>query len=345
MPIPEQHSDHTKRPTLAQVAALAGVSHQTVSRVVNDFEGVRPATREKVYKAINQLGYRRNAAARALVTNESKLVGVIAVGSFLYGPVTTLSALEQAARRHGYMTLLATVRNVDKAHLDAAINQCLERSVDALIIIAARETWVRYTSTLELNVPIIVVGPRPSNLGSLVCVSVDQSAGAEMAVNHLAELGHRDVLLLAGPTGWVDAQERLVSAMATCNHHGINSTVIEGDWSAKCGHDVGLEILAMPERERPTAIFAANDQMALGLLSAFNMHGLSVPDEISVIGFDDVPDAGYYSPALTSVRQDFSTLGQRVLEACLAILSGNTPDTELVAPSLKVRGSTAAPRA
>ena len=336
------HPSH--RPTLAEVAALAGVSHQTVSRVVNDFPGVKPSTRDRVQAAIAELGYRRNTAARSLVTNESRLVGVIAVGSFLYGPTSTLAAIEDAAREHGYMTLLATVKNTDGANLGAAVNECLERSVDALIIIANQEMWVRYSSTLDVDVPLIVVGPRPNDIGSLTCMSVNQAHGAEMAIDHLDFLGHRKIGILAGPRDWVDAQQRLSGALTACYKKGIESEVREGDWSAKQGYETGLELLELPAHDRPTAIFAANDLMALGLLAAFNQQGLSVPDDISVMGFDDVPGAEFYSPPLTTIRQDFTTLGRKVLAACLDLINGNEPDVELVKPILRVRASTSAPR-
>lgn len=334
---------HPRRPTLAEVATFAGVSHQTVSRVVNNFEGVRPATRERVQAAISELGYRRNTAARALVTNESKLVGVIAVGSFLYGPTSTLASIEGAARDHGYMTLLATVKDADEKNLNSAIDQCLERSVDALIIIANQEMWVRYTSTLNIDIPLIVVGPRPFDIGSLTCMSVNQAHGAEIAINHLDSLGHKKIGILAGPRDWVDAQQRLSGALTACYRKDIVAEVHEGDWSSKRGFQVGMEILETSQHDRPTAIFANNDQMALGLLSAFNQHGLSVPHDISVMGFDDTPDAEYYSPSLTTIRQDFTTLGTKVVSACLDLIYGREPNFELVAPILKVRTSTAPP--
>src|SRR5699024_1389698 len=239
------HNQPNHRPTLAEVAAVAGVSHQTVSRVINSYPGVRPATRERVQDAVRKLGYRRNTAARSLVTNESRLVGVIAVGSFLYGPTSTLAAIEDAAREHGYMTLLATVKDTDGANLGAAVNECLERSVDALIIIANQEMWVRYSSTLDVDVPLIVVGPRPNDIGSLTCMSVNQAHGAEMAIEHLDFLGHRKIGILAGPRDWVDAQQRLSGALTACYKKRIESGVRESDWSAKQGSETGREVMEL----------------------------------------------------------------------------------------------------
>lgn len=337
------HHQPNHRPTLAEVAALAGVSHQTVSRVINSYPGVRPATRERVQDAIRKLGYRRNTAARSLVTRESRLIGVIAIGSFLYGPTSTLSSIERAARDNGYMTLLATMNNAEEADLNQAIEQCLEHSVDILIIIANREIWVHYADKLDLDIPVILVGPRAANQVNHICISVDQTRGAEMAIEHLHSLGHRHIGILPGPQDWVDAQQRLAGAIDTCTRLGITPDVYEGDWTGGAGHTVGVTISKLPSAKRPTAIFACNDQMALGALSAFNETGISVPAEISIIGFDDVPDSPFYSPALTTIRQDFETLGPRVITTALSLLRGEETDPELVPPTISIRESTSTP--
>src|SRR5699024_7144553 len=146
---PTCHNPPTRRPTLAEVAAVAGVSHQTVSRVINSYPGVRPATRERVQDAVRKLGYRRNTAARSLVTRESRLIGVIAIGAFLLRPTLTISRIERAARDNGHMTFLATMKDAEEADLNQAIGQCLERSVDILILIANREVWVHFASKLD----------------------------------------------------------------------------------------------------------------------------------------------------------------------------------------------------
>ncbi|APT89386.1 hypothetical protein CFRA_09135 [Corynebacterium frankenforstense DSM 45800] len=329
---------------MAEVAAVAGVSHQTVSRVINGFPGVRPQTREKVQAAVDQLGYRRNLAARALVTRQSRLIGVIAVGSFLYGPTSTLASLERAARDHSYLTLIATIAETSDEQFSAALDEFLERSVEAIIVIASRESLVWFAGSLDLDIPLIIVGPRPADLDQLTCLSVDQTAGAELAVTHLAELGHRDVTLLAGPANWVDAQRRFDGALTQSEMLGIQPRIARGDWSPGSGYAAGVKIAQLQPEARPTAVFCANDHMALGLLAAFHAHRISVPDEISVIGFDDLPGSGFYFPALTTIHQDFDALGTKVIKAALAMISGATPDTDPVPPKLVKRESTAAPR-
>lgn len=324
-------------PSLNAVAQLAGVSHQTVSRVINDFPGVRPETRERVVEAIAALGYRRNNAARTLVTQRSGLIGVIAVGSFLFGPTSTLASIEEASREHGYMTLLSTLRRADEVALRDAVDACLDRAVEAIVIIASRESLVRLSASLRTGVPVIVVGPSPVGADGLHTLSVDQELGGRLAVRHLAELGHREITVLSGPLDWIDAQDRLRGARAECAERGLTATVVDGDWTAARGHEVGLDLVA---GGLPTAVFAANDHMALGLLSAFNAHGARVPDDVSVVGFDDVAGSDYFSPALTTIRQDFTTLGHRVLAAALVLLEGGSPDLTPIAPTLAERAST-----
>lgn len=345
---PTQRASAGRPPSLRDVAERAQVSHQTVSRVVNDFPGVRSATRERVLAAIDDLGYRRNNAARTLVTQRSGLIGVIAVGSFLFGPTSTLAAIEEAARKHGYMPLLATLRENSKDELIGAVDAALDHDVEALVVIASRESMVRSTADLQLSVPLIVVGPSPADVDELATLSVDQRAGARAAIDHLAALGHRRVVLLAGPHDWVDAQQRLTSAQRRCEHHGISCDVVFGDWSAASGFQAGQELLARWASDLgtplPTAVFAANDHMALGLLASLNAADVAVPGDISVVGFDDIAGADYFSPALTTVRQDFTSLGHQVLLATLSALAGEPMDLNPVPAELCVRASTAPPR-
>ncbi len=339
-------SPHTtpNPPTMADVAAAAGVSHQTVSRVINNFNGVRPATRQRVEDAIRALGYRRNHAARALVTQRSGLIGVIAVGSFLYGPTNTLATIEKSARSHGHLTLLATVEEADEDLFRAALDEFLDHSVEAVVVIAAQEPLVRYSSSLSLDIPLLIVGPRPDNLGSLPCMGVDQKAGARLAVEHLVDLGHTDLALVSGPRHWVEAQQRMDSALLACEEHGVHPRVFSGDWSPEAGYRVGQSLASIPADRRPTGVVMANDHMALGMIAALREHHIELPGEISVVGFDDVPEAGYYSPALTTVHQDFRSLGGRVIDALHALLQGDEPDLSPMVPTLTVRASTQPPR-
>ncbi|WP_202864883.1 LacI family DNA-binding transcriptional regulator [Rothia halotolerans] len=330
-----------RRPSMAEVAQHAGVSHQTVSRVINGFAGVRPQTKERIEAAIAELGYRRNNAARTLVTRRSGLLGVIAAGSFLYGPTSTLAGIEEAARHRSYTTLLATIREGAQQEFENAIGVCLDRAVEAIVVIAAQEDVMRYLSSLSVDVPVIVVGPDPHELPSLATMSVDQNEGARLAVRHLLELGHRRIVLLSGPERWVDAAQRTKGAVEECAAAGVDPVVVHGDWTPASGYRLGREIAERAEPEGALAVFAANDAMALGLLSALHEARVEVPGRVSVVGFDDIPEAEFFTPSLTTVRQDFTELGHRVVEAVMAEVDGQEADLTPVPPTLSRRGSTA----
>ncbi len=325
---------------MAEVAQVAGVSHQTVSRVINGFEGVRPETKLRVEEAIQELGYRPNAVARALATHTTKVVGVIAVGSFLYGPSRTLAAVSEAAQARGYAILISTIREADETAFGNAIGEFLETNTAAIIVIAARKSLSQYADQLDLDVAIIMVGRRVDSSPNLPSMSVDQGEGARTAIRHLTQLGHERIAILSGPSNWTDAVWRREEAIVECAEAGITPMIFEGDWTAHSGYAAGIRISTLPSAQRPTAIFSANDQMALGLFNAFFATGISVPRDISVIGFDDVPEAEYYSPSLTTIFQDFASLGHRVLDAAIALINDEEPNTTPVPAELRVRSST-----
>lgn len=323
------------------VAALAGVSHQTVSRVLNDHPRVRPETRQRVLDAIAQLGYRRNSAARALVTRRTGTIGVVTSGSALFGPTSTLIALEHAARDAGLFVSVATVPTWAADQVSTVLEHFMSQGVDGVVVIAAHDDAVVAVQAFDEPVPIVMVGPK--NLpGPLHSVAVDQYAGGRLAVRHLLELGHRDVVHLAGPVDWLDARWRIEGWRDELAAAGIRAgEPIPGDWSAQRGYDVGRELAA---GELPTAVFAANDQLALGLLRAFAEAGLRVPTDVSVVGFDDVDGSAHFFPPLTTVRQEFGALGRRCMELLLGAIAGECVDSGLIAPSIMVRASSGPPR-
>jgi len=323
------------------VAALAGVSHQTVSRVLNDHPRVRPETRQRVLDAIAQLGYRRNSAARALVTRRTGTIGVVTSGSALFGPTSTLIALEHAARDAGLFVSVATVPTWRADQVSTVLEHFMSQGVDGVVVIAAHDDAVVAVQAFDEPVPIVMVGPK--NLpGPLHSVAVDQYAGGRLAVRHLLELGHRDVVHLAGPVDWLDARWRIEGWRDELAAAGIRAgEPIPGDWSAQRGYDVGRELAS---GELPTAVFAANDQLALGLLRAFAEAGLRVPTDVSVVGFDDVDGSAHFFPPLTTVRQEFGALGRRCMELLLGAIAGECVDSGLIAPSIMVRASSGPPR-
>jgi DNA-binding LacI/PurR family transcriptional regulator len=328
-----------KQPTIRDVAARAGVSHQTVSRVLNDSPALRAETRDRVRAVMREMGYRPSAAARALVTNRSGLIGILAAESHsFYGPATAMSAIEQAARDAGYRVPVVNVASPDGASLTAGLEHLLHEAVEAIVLIAPQGQALAAIETLSISVPFVTLGE--GGRGADPRLSVDQSAGARLATSHLLELGHTRIAHIAGPSDWLEADARVAGFEAELDAAGLAPEAIEiGDWSAESGYRAGLRII---DETRATAVFAGNDQMALGLMHACADRAVRVPQDLSVVGFDDVPEAAHYLPPLTTIRQDFAEVGRRTVDVVLAELSGADVDaSEPVPPSLIVRASTA----
>ncbi len=335
-----------RRPSMADVAARAGVSHQTVSRVLNGHPSVRDETRERVLAVIGELGYRRNVAARALVTARSSTVGVVTSGSGLYGPASTVIAIEEAARERGYFTSVATLRSYDAPTMRRVLDHFMDQAVEGILVVAPQREVAEAVDQFQAPVPVILVAAREQVEGvSTIPVSVDQRLGARLAVNHLLALGHRTVTHVSGPLDWFDAVERLTGWREALLAQGAEvPEPIEASWSAGDGYTIGLR-LAREVRagSGPTAVFAGNDQLALGMLRAFWEHGVEVPRDISVVGFDDVDGAAHFIPPLTTVRQPFAALGVHALELLLAAVDGGVLVPARIEPELVLRASTGAP--
>ncbi|WP_338068811.1 LacI family DNA-binding transcriptional regulator [Cellulomonas endophytica] len=334
-------------PSMADVAARAGVSHQTVSRVVNAHPSVLPGTRERVLAAIDALGYRRNSAARALVTRRSGVLGAITVGGTDYGPTSTLLELEDAARAAGYVVTVATLRRGDEASIGHALDRLLDVGVEAVVVVAPTVGVAAVLEHVRASVPVLLVsswvaglqgGPRPVGVHA---VAVGQQEGARLATEHLLAAGHREVVHLAGPQDWFDAQDRVAGWREACAVAGVRTRApITSGWDAADGYAAGRRLL---DEGVPSAVFAANDQLALGLLRALAEAGVRVPEDVAVVGFDDEPGAAFYSPPLTTVRQDFAALGRAALETLTAALAGGDPADVVLTPQLVVRASSHRP--
>jgi DNA-binding LacI/PurR family transcriptional regulator len=333
-------SEVRRTPVMADVARLAGVSHQTVSRVINGQDNLRPATREKVEEAIRQLGYRPNTAARALVTRKSATIGVIGSKSGYWGPSTVHRTIQAAGRDAGYFVSSVNLQSMTRDELVDAIDHLRHQGVEAIVLIHATDAAVEVARGQEQwGVPVVVVEGDPAK--ARWTVGVDQVAGAEAATRHLVELGHTDIVHLAGPQEWTEARARLQGWQDAMYAAGLRpSQHVTGDWSAASGFELGCDIA---RREDVTAVFCANDQMALGLLRALSEAGRAVPGGpggVSVVGFDDIPEAAYLVPPLTTVRQDFEAVGRRAIEILRAALAGDPAPERLIKPELVVRAST-----
>ena len=329
--------DRARVANIFDVARLAGVSHQTVSRVVNDLPNVRPATRQRVEDAIKQLRYRPSTAARSLVTRRTRTIGLITTGAPDYGPSSTLLGFNEAARKARYLVSISSMLETDVASMRQSVDLLLSQNVEALVLIAAHRGALEAIQGIDLGVPLVAV--ESSGRLGFHSVSIDQFQGAYAATTHLVQLGHRDILHLAGPLDSMDATERVRGWRAALSEHGLVAhEPLVGDWSPASGYRLGRELA---ETRGFTALFASNDQMALGAMHAFGQAGISIPGDVSVIGFDDIPEAEHFSPPLTTIRQDFSELGRTVMSTLLElILDGTLEEAPHPAPQLVVREST-----
>ncbi|MBZ4485755.1 LacI family DNA-binding transcriptional regulator [Microbacterium sp. cx-55] len=327
-----------RRPSIRDVARLAAVSHQTVSRVINNHPSIRPETRERVIEVMTRLQYSPNRAARALVTSRSQTIGILSASSTQYGPASSIAAIEEAARARGYWVSTANIVPNDPASIPAGLAHLTAQSIEGLVVIAPQVRVLRALEAQPLDIPYVTL--QSPELDPQHALSVDQIAGARLATRHLIELGHRSIYHLAGPQDWIEAEARMRGFLEEMSAHDIPTTApILGDWTADFGYYAGRELLRVRDF---TAVFSSNDQMALGLMHAVRAEGLDVPGDISIVGFDDIPEAAHFWPPLTSVRQDFAELGRRCVDLLLGPADGVEPAASTIVPELIVRGSSAA---
>ena len=301
------------------VARLAGVSHQTVSRVLNDLPNVRPATRARVEQAIAQLRYSPSPAARALVTRRTRTIGLVTPGVSDFGPTSIATHFNLAARGERYSVDAVSSLDPDPAGIRTVVEGLMRQRVDAIVLIVNDVAVLEVVQGLDVSVPLVAAAATQRRHPNLV--SIDQYRGARAAVRHLAEQGHERILHLAGPPRNPDALERLRGWRDELAARRLEAVEPEhGDWSAASGHRRGLALDLAPG----DAVFVGNDHMAIGVLSALRERGLRVPDDVSVMGFDDVPEAAFLLPPLTTVRQDFAALGELIMQKVL--LAVEEPD-------------------
>lgn len=327
-------------PRSVDVARLAGVSQKTVSRVLNNEPYVSEDVRVRVLAAADELGYRLNSAARALASGRTRSIGVVSLGTALYGPASLLMGIERAARDTGYALRVVTTIEGDAAGVAGAVQSLLEQGVDGIVI---SEPIDDGELALNVDVPVLVIGaPAPFAAPRVVTAGVGADTLARAATEHLLDLGHATVHHLAGPQRWYAARDRVAGWRAALQERGrTEPPVALGDWSAASGYAVGRELAADPA---VTAVFAANDDMAIGLMRAMFEAGRRVPQDVSVVGYDDIPVAAYVTPPLTTVRQPFDAVATEGLAALVhaienpgsdAVRAGDPP-VELV-----IRSSTA----
>jgi DNA-binding LacI/PurR family transcriptional regulator len=311
--VPASTVSNGKVPNSTDVARLAGVSQKTVSRVFNDEPHVTSAVRERVLAAAESLGYRKNLTAAALIRGRSRRIGVVSLGTSLWGPSTLLVAIERAARRAGYSFTVVNTLEGDGFGVSAAITDLLKQGVDGIVL---SEPIATDLDLAFVTAPILSVERAPGLVGPrLIVAGQDGEAGGRVATEHLLSMGHKTVWHVAGPQGWYSAQDRREGWRKALEYASAEiPPVLEGDWSPASGYAAGRTLAQTPG---VTAVFTANDDMAIGLIRAFADYGVQVPSQVSVVGFDDIPTAGYSCPPLTTVRQEFETVAEVGLERLL----------------------------
>jgi DNA-binding LacI/PurR family transcriptional regulator len=328
--------------SMADVARVAGVSGQTVSRVANGRDNVDAATRDRVLAAMREVGYRPNSAARALRNGQFRSIGVIVFELSSFGNTRTLDAIATAATTSGYAVNLLPVLDATQGAVSTAFTRLGEQAVDGVIILIEAHQLDEAEVMLPEGLPVVVVDS--SAHYDYPIVDTDQAQGARLATEHLLDLGHATVWHLGGPPSSFAAARRLRSWQQTLTERGCPvPPVLVGDWSPRSGYETGLELAANPD---VTAVFVANDHMALGLLRALHEKGRSIPGDLSVVGFDDTAESAHFWPPLTTVRQSFAEVGRRSVDALIReIQAGEHHHDPVAVPTeLVVRNSTAPPR-
>jgi LacI family transcriptional regulator len=325
----------SKRPTLRDVALEAGVSYQTVSRVINDNSHVSPLTRSRVQKAIDTLGFRPNRAAQILQTERSHTIEVV---MFYDGFNLFLYEMARTSQHLGYHFVISAITEQE---FTTTLESATSRFVDGMILVPMTPIDQDYEELMYLTdgIPFVQVGAR---LGDAIpSVIYNQSQGARLAVQHLIDLGHRQIAQISGPLRNHDGYDRHESWMATLKENGLElGPIVEGDFNIDGGYRAMNQLL---DSGTPfTAVFIANDSMAFGAHTALRERGLRVPEDISIIGFDDLPESAHFVPGLTTVRQDFQLLGRLAVEYLISMIEN--PDTpvhqRVLQPKLIIREST-----
>lgn len=338
-PTSNAHPKH-KKATIRDVAERADVSPQTVSRVINGYTHVSKKARLRVQRAIEELNYRPNRAAQSLVTRQSRILAVITFGATHYGPAQMVANVQTEARARGYNLILSNLSSTEKDEIRKAMESISGSLVDGLVFITPVEgasyadlaTLCRGVPYVQIDVELGVQQPS---------VVIDQRMGYRLATEHLIMLGHQQIAHISGPLNWFGAQARLSAWRDMMQANGYDSSLtVEGDWTPAGGYRATMQLI---ESGQPfTALAVGNDHMALGALHALRQQGKRVPEDVSVVGFDDIPEAAYFAPPLTTVRQDFGALGKQSVEYLVSLI--NKPETpphqRVLMPQLIVREST-----
>jgi LacI family transcriptional regulator len=340
-------SDRRKRVTIKDVAQAAGVSTQTVSRVMNKFSYVSGETRQRVEAVVEQLDYRPSTLARSLSQQRSYTLGVVTFGLKYIGPSRTLNGVADKADELGYMLLMKELDNFNTNRIDDVIDSLLARQVDGIIWVAPEigdnHAWV--DERLEkIPVPVLFLAMQPRD--GIPSVSTDNFQGGMMAVQHLLDCGRKKIGHISGPLSWWEADERKRGWRQTLDAAGFDTSeqrCAEGNWSSASGEQAFIQLLeTFPDMD---AVFVANDQMALSVLRETCRRGISVPEQLAVIGFDNIPESAYFYPSLTTISQDLQLLGGQAVQNIVEMIQARQGNQSVISrsrfiqPTLVVRES------
>ncbi|MFE6964822.1 LacI family DNA-binding transcriptional regulator [Agromyces sp. NPDC057679] len=332
-------SGRTRSPSMADVAHHAGVSAQTVSRVLSGHPNVQPATRDRVLRSVDELGYRMNSAARALSSGRTRTIGVVVLPTVDYSGAAVTHGVESAARRAGYAVNISTASSLDPAAIAAAMTRLDEQSVEGIVLVVPVPTATDAVESIARRIPTVTIDG--SRTMSSEVVAIDQFEVGRLATRHLLELGHPTVWHIAGPDEWLDSTGRAAGWHAALEEAGREvPPLLHGDWSPESGYQAGLLLGRIPEA---SAVFVASDEMAFGAIRALHELGRRVPEDVSVVGVDDIALAAYCSPALTTVAQPFGVIAALAVEHLLRRIDdpSSPPTSTDVDASLVIRASTA----
>ncbi len=336
---------NSRRLTLRDVAKQAGVSYQTVSRVINNHPYVAEATRQRVLGLIDALDYRPNKAARSLAGHQTNTIALVASDIYDYGLAQVVISIERAAKAAGYDLVMSIAGNPSSSSMQAAIESILHWHLDGMIILKPIKGF-SYVDMMRMvgDLPVVQVNSQYDDQLA-PSLMINQEHGTRLLLEHLLQLGHREIAIIHGPSDHYDAVARQIACDAILEETGLLAVAGGvGDWSAASGYAAMQAIIG--QGVHFTAVFAANDQMALGAMRALREHGLSIPEDISVVGFDDLPEAAFYEPPLTTIKQDFARLGENSIAYLVECIeqAGTQPERRLIPPYFIQRLSTAAPR-
>ena len=340
-------SNRTKRVTIKDVAQAAKVSTQTVSRVMNKFSYVSEETRQRVETVVAQLGYNPSALARSLSLQRSYMLGVVTFGLKYIGPSRTINGIADKADELGYMLLMKELDNFNTNSMDEVIDSLLAHQVDGILWVAPEigdnHIWVEERKA-KISVPVLFIAMRPRD--GISSVSTDNFQGAVMAVQYLLDCGRKKIGHISGPLSWWEADERKRGWSETLNAAGFDVSekhYAEGNWSSASGEQAFIQLMTtFPDLD---AVFVANDQMALGVLREAIRRGIRVPEQLAVIGFDNIPESAYFYPSLTTIYQDLQLLGEQAVQSIVEMIQARQENKSVVAqsrfiqPTLVVRES------